>query len=352
MQIRKSLTSESWDVMIESGREKSNKKLPEWIEEVQQRGAGEIIITSIDNDGTGNGPDLDLLNEISKYVSVPLIFGGGVSSKKDICNLINLNNKISGISIGWALHNKKINVNEVKNCINSLNFPMRYCERVSSNIFKKNLTISIVDYSMGNVRSLYNSLKNFSNNVHITNNEELLYKSDLVALPGVGSFPEGMKNLRKRNLIKVLKKRAEDNKAILGICLGMQLLYNEGEENQACEGLKIINRKITKLPTLDSDNKSLILPHVGWNKVYLAHDNKNLLSNLGSDFYQYFVHSFADCIDIQNNKYALFETSYGNTKFISGIKKGNIIGLQFHPERSGEKGLFLLNKIISLITNN
>ena len=351
IQVRKSLRFNTWDVMIESGREKSSLELPRWIEEVQERGAGEIIITSVDNDGTGIGADLDLIKEVSRYVSIPMIFGGGISSTKDVIDVINVNKNISGVAIGWALHNKKLHVKEVKDCIKSLNFPMRYRSNKESVFKKKEIRISIIDYSMGNIRSLYNCLKKISINVEVSDDPCILEKSNLIALPGVGSFPEGMRNLKERGLSELIKKFALEKKAIIGICLGMQLLYEEGEEYENCKGIGILKGKIKKLPSKSKNNLNLLLPHVGWNKIKLSENFKDSFPDLKDEIYQYFVHSYADYSNKNNDENSLFISNFGGFQFNSAIKKDNIVGLQFHPERSGDAGIYLLSKIISQITD-
>ncbi len=352
LQVRKALKSNNWDIMIESGREKSSKSLSEWIEEVQERGAGEIILTSVDNDGTGEGTDIELIKQVSKYISIPLIVGGGIANQDHIRNILKENKNISGISIGWAFHRKEISVKEVKDKIYSSNFPMRYPTKKSFPIKKKKLKISIVDYSMGNIRSLYNCLSKINNDVIVTNDHDVLNSSDLIALPGVGSFPEGMRNLKKRGLTKLIKRLANKNRAFIGICLGMQLLFDESNEIQNCEGLGIFEGKIKRLPVELSSNEAILLPHVGWNKVHLSNKYKEFFPDINENFYQYFVHSYANYTEILDNKNTFFSAYFGNQKFNAGVKKGNIVGLQFHPERSGNVGIHLLSQIISNITSD
>ena len=109
LQVRRSLTNNSWEVMIESGREKSDKKLIDWLLEIQERGVGEIFLTSVDKDGTAKGPDLDLIKLVSKYVKVPLVVGGGISNPSEIDQIFKINENISGISIGFAFHKSLMN---------------------------------------------------------------------------------------------------------------------------------------------------------------------------------------------------------------------------------------------------
>ncbi len=354
IQARKSFSSNDWDVMIESGRERSSRNLKDWIVEVQQRGAGEIFLTSVDNDGTGFGPDIDLIKSISPYVSIPLIIGGGISKSVHIRNIFKINNKISGIAIGYGLHQNLLSIYKAKDVIKSENFPMRIVSKNKTKIINNKIKVAVVDYSMGNIESLCNALAAIGAEIQLSSEPEVIQKADALALPGVGSFPEGMRKLKSKNLIDPILRRAKQGGLIIGICLGMQLLFEEGEEHKQCKGLGILKGKVCKLPTTSSQGHSLTLPHVGWNEVKINDKFKDEFIDFREDFHQYFTHSFAALKNSESDEDTLFESDFGGHKFISAIKKDNIIGLQFHPERSGEKGLELLSKIINYdnIENN
>ena len=147
-----------WEVMIESGRERTSKDLIEWIIECQKQGAGEIFVTSVDRDGTETGPDICLLEKIINVVKVPLVFGGGFSSEDDLIKVFNKNKNLSGISLGSALHYKNIDIQTSKENISLLNLPFR---KIKNNIkvthIRENISVSIIDYGMGNIQSLINA---------------------------------------------------------------------------------------------------------------------------------------------------------------------------------------------------
>jgi len=350
IQARKSYSSTGWDVMIESGRERSDKDLLSWIKEVQSRGAGEIIVTSVDNDGIGEGTDHDLINAVIPFVNIPLIVGGGISSSEEVTSIFKKQPMISGVSIGWGFHSSLLNIENAHKAIKNANCAVKKNTLIKVNYFNNALDVVIADYSMGNVESLINALRKIGIKPILSSDKSKIETADLLILPGVGAFPEGMRKLREKNLLEPILERAIKNKAILGICLGMQLLFEKSEEYKLSEGLGIIEGRITKLSTKSANNTPLPLPHIGWNKLIYNKKFKTKDLDLFDSVYQYFVHSYGLIIKNHNPKNLLFNSFYGENNFVSGIKKNNIIGFQFHPERSGEMGLTLLKKAIELIT--
>ncbi len=342
VQVRKSYERNHWDVMIESGREKTTKKLSDWIEEIQQRGAGEIFLTSVDKDGTAQGPDLDLISYVSKIVKVPLIIGGGISNTKDIDSIYKINKKISGISIGYAFHKSLITPIEIKNYLKVNNLEVNENNQNSFEVLSKKKTVVVIDYGMGNVQSLCNAINKIGAESILTSEPDLYPNASFWALPGVGSFPEGMKRLKEMNLVDKLIERSFKNKGIIGICLGMQLLFEESEEYGLTKGLGIFKGNVTKLP----DAKD-ILPHVGWNKLFRTQNNEFLFNKIDENFYQYFVHSFGVRNHNGKDEFSIYDFKFGGENFIAASKKFNTFGFQFHPERSGEMGLNLLSELIN-----
>tara|TARA_A100001011_G_C14273417_1_gene828033 strand:+ start:646 stop:2088 length:1443 start_codon:yes stop_codon:yes gene_type:complete len=348
IQARKSYSSSEWDVMIESGRERSDKNLISWINEVQSRGAGEIIVTSVDNDGIGEGTDHNLISKVEPFTNIPLIVGGGISSSNEITDIFKKHKKISGVSIGWGFHNSLIDVEDAHRAIKKADCAVKINNSTELDCFKNNIDVIIADYSMGNVESLINALEKIGIKPILSADKDKIYNADLLILPGVGAFPEGMKRLKEKNLCEPIKKRALKNKAIIGICLGMQLLFEESEEYKLSKGLGVIEGKITKLSSKNGD-EFLPLPHIGWNKIIYNKDILDKDLDYFDSIYQYFVHSFGCIIKKNNPKDLLFSSIYGENNFISGVRKNNIIGFQFHPERSGKNGLDLLQKSIQSI---
>lgn len=344
--------SSNWDVMIESGRERSNKNLKEWIKEAQDRGVGEIFITSVDKDGTGNGPDMELIDNLIHLVKVPIVFGGGFSSSKQIANVFRKHSQVSGISIGWGLHYNHVNLLEAKEEIKKINLPIRSINcKIDLNKIKENIEVSVIDYGMGNLQSLKNAFNLLGFNCLLINEPAQIEDSKICVLPGVGAFPEGMKQLRNYNLIEKINNYSSSGGCLIGVCLGMQLLFQKGMEYEECEGLGLIRGLIEKLPQKTTDGKDIILPHVGWNKI-ISSENSNFewkedLKNID----QYFVHSFAAMYNDEIKKNVVYTTKISEYKFASMIRSKNTVGMQFHPERSGEDGINLLSNVIhSLIS--
>ena len=205
---------------------------------------------------------------------------------------------------------------------------------------RKNNMIAIIDYDMGNVYSLQNMIKKVGGTSVVTNNIEEIVKSDKIILPGVGSFDEGVQNLKKYNLFDKLIELALDKKKIfMGICLGFQLLTLSSEEGVE-KGLGLLDANTIKFRF--PDNENLKIPHLRWNFVK---QKKNSL--LFSDMYEnprfYFVHSYY--VKPENNDDTLTTTDYG-FEFTSSIEMNNILGTQFHPEKSHKFGIKLIENFV------
>jgi imidazole glycerol-phosphate synthase subunit HisH len=198
------------------------------------------------------------------------------------------------------------------------------------------MSIAIVDYGMGNITSVKNTLKHIGFDVEVIDNVENLFGFSTIILPGVGAFGKAMERLKSTGLDEALKDAAESGKKIVGICLGMQLLFEESREFGIHNGLGLIKGDV-----LPFEGKiDLRVPHMGWNETKSA---KPEFEEYNGDYY--FVHSFY--CNPKNEKNVLFKTTYG-IEYCSGIVENNqIYGLQFHPEKSQKSGLELLKKILS-----
>jgi glutamine amidotransferase len=210
----------------------------------------------------------------------------------------------------------------------------------------KNNTIAVIDYNMSNMFSIENALKTLDLKPKITSDYETILSCDGAVLPGVGSFPEAMKNLKKLNLDNAIIDFIESGKPFLGICLGFQLLFDKSDEILDTNGLGLISGEVKSFSKLDNGMR---VPHVGWNLV-TKKNNLNIeafndpLNNIGNEYF-YFVHSnFVQPID---NSYAYTLTQYEGFDFCSSIMKDNIFACQFHPEKSGKQGMQILNNIFN-----
>jgi glutamine amidotransferase len=201
--------------------------------------------------------------------------------------------------------------------------------------------IVIIDYGMGNIRSVVNKIQKAGHKAIVSYETSLIKNADKLILPGVGHFLNGMKRLKERNIIDVLNEKVLQQKIpILGICLGMQLFTNSSEEGNA-EGLGWLDAVTVKFTLSDIKHK---VPHMGWNTVDQKKESP-LLKDIANNNQYYFVHSYH--VKCHNEADVLTTTFYGY-EFVSAIQKENIFGTQFHPEKSHEWGEKLLNNFLNL----
>ncbi len=202
--------------------------------------------------------------------------------------------------------------------------------------------IGIVDYNMGNLASVINAFESVGADIAVESDPEKLQNYDKLILPGVGAFGDAMEHLKSNGMDRAVKAYAKSGKPLLGICLGMQLLFESSEEFGSNEGLGLIEGKVVAFDESKFDHK-LKVPHMGWNELFQQNKNK-LFDGLDKEFYLYFVHSFhAVCDDM----YAIGKTYYGY-EFVSAVNKDNIYGIQPHPEKSHENGLKIIDNFVKL----
>ena len=200
--------------------------------------------------------------------------------------------------------------------------------------------IAIIDYDAGNLKSVEKALQSIGEDTIVSRDREEILRADKVILPGVGSFGDAMQKLRDYKLDEVIKEVTESGKPFLGICLGLQLLFERSEETPGVEGLGILKGEILRIP----DHEGLKIPHMGWNSLHLQNDGR-LFRGIPEETYVYFVHSYylqADDEDI-----VAATTEYG-VKIHAAVEKDNIFACQFHPEKSSTVGLQILKNFVSL----
>jgi glutamine amidotransferase len=207
--------------------------------------------------------------------------------------------------------------------------------------------VTIIDYGMSNLLSIARAIEHVGAEVIITDNPNVICKADYLILPGVGAFYDGMHELNKRFIPSAISQYLATGKPFLGICLGMQMMLDEGEEIQLTKGLGIIPGYVKPLPLIQKDESKNTIPHVCWSKVKYRHLCKGTpFENIEDNSYFYFVHSYFAAPTINANSFA--STSFGDIEFSSVVNKDNAWGMQFHPEKSGEIGLSVLSKFITL----
>lgn len=199
--------------------------------------------------------------------------------------------------------------------------------------------IAIIDYGMGNLRSVENALDSLNIESIITSDRDTILNSDGIILPGVGAFPVAIENIKSAGIDKTLEEAVDKDKPLLGICLGMQLLFEESEEVKVCSGLGFLKGKIQKM------NLDLKVPHMGWNSLKYEKASP-ILKGIEENSFVYFVHSYYAVMGEEGtlNAYADYQV-----KIPAVVSKGNIFGLQFHPEKSGETGIKMLKNFGEMI---
>ena len=202
--------------------------------------------------------------------------------------------------------------------------------------------IAIVDYNIGNLASVINAFKVLGEDVVVESSPNKLKDYDKLILPGVGAFGDAMEHLRANGMDKAVIEYANSGKPLLGICLGMQLLFDSSQEFGEHKGLGLIEGKIVAFDKNRFKTK-LKVPHMGWNELF-TQKKSPLFHDLDDDFYLYFVHSYhVECDD----KYVIGKSYYGY-EFVSAVNRDNIYGIQPHPEKSHKNGLKIIEDFIKL----
>lgn len=201
--------------------------------------------------------------------------------------------------------------------------------------------IAIIDYDAGNIKSVEKALQKLNAEVVITKDAEVILRADKVILPGVGAFGDAMANLRKYGLDKVIHQVVEKGTPFLGICLGLQLLFERSDETPGVAGLGILEGEVLRIP--DKDN--LKIPHMGWNSLHLQNQGR-LFQGLSEQSYVYFVHSYY--LKAKDETIVKATTDYG-VQIHASVEKKNIFACQFHPEKSSDVGLQILKNFVELV---
>ena len=200
--------------------------------------------------------------------------------------------------------------------------------------------VAIIDYDAGNIRSVEKAIRYLGKEVTVTSDPEKILAADRVILPGVGAFGDAMKRLHAMGLVEVIRQVAERGTPFLGICLGLQLLFEKSEESPGVPGLGLLQGEILRLPELPG----LKVPHIGWNSLKYPNPGR-LFRGIPEDSYVYFVHSYY--LKAQDEGIVTATTEYG-TLVHASVESGNLFACQFHPEKSSETGLTILENFLSI----
>ena len=200
--------------------------------------------------------------------------------------------------------------------------------------------VAIIDYDAGNIRSVEKAVRYLGKEVTVTSEPEEILAADRVILPGVGAFGDAMKRLHAMGLVEVIRQAADRGTPFLGICLGLQLLFEKSEESPGVPGLGLLQGEILRLP----EHPGLKVPHIGWNSLKYPNPGR-LFRGVPEDSYVYFVHSYY--LKAQEQDIVTATTEYG-TLVHASVESGNIFACQFHPEKSSEAGLTILENFLSI----
>ena len=201
--------------------------------------------------------------------------------------------------------------------------------------------IAVIDYGAGNLQSVKNAFDFIGCDVKVTADKEELKSASAAVLPGVGSFGDAMNCLKKSDFVNPVLEFIESGKPFLGICLGLQLLFEESEESPGVNGLGVLKGRIKKIPA----GNGLKIPHIGWNSLNIK-EYDGLFQNIEQNPYVYFVHSYY--LEAEHQNVVSSTTNYG-VKIDASIQHGNLFATQFHPEKSGKTGLQILKNFVSFV---
>ncbi len=210
--------------------------------------------------------------------------------------------------------------------------------------------ILIIDYGLSNLHSVKNAFASCGINAIISSNSIDITDSDVLILPGVGAFEDGMNGLTALGLTTPIKQRVSEGTPLLGICLGMQMLFDESEEFGIHDGLGLIPGRVVKIPSISTDNTPQKVPHISWNPLYIPNGKTSfdgsILANINEGEECYFIHSYEAKPAV--HEHCLAETEYGGRRICAVVQNENVLGTQFHPEKSGEVGLRILKQFIEM----
>ena len=214
---------------------------------------------------------------------------------------------------------------------------------------RQKIEVTVIDYGIGNLRSVTQAIDSCGVEVCLTDSPDKISTASHLVLPGVGSFADGMDGLSKKGLIGPIKAFVAKNKPFLGICLGMQMMLEIGEEFGEHKGLGLLSGRVVSIPSIGKDGKLHKIPHIGWDSLIAPPQidwQKSILGGIEQGEFFYFVHSFMANPSDEQNKWAICD--YNGQLVTAVIRSGNLYGCQFHPEKSGKPGLQILRNFCEI----
>ncbi|MGE4293774.1 MAG: imidazole glycerol phosphate synthase subunit HisH [Desulfovibrio sp.] len=385
-----------YQVYTDNGREPTGRDVLDWVRQAVELGAGEILLTSVDQEGTGQGYDLDLVRMVTNAVSIPVIAHGGAGKPAHVADLLK-NTDASAACCSSIIHYhlledmgihkreegnvdylkqfvrggksvldifqttdvgrlKRFLVGEELKCVcedaesgSDDGFVAPAVIKLGGTVARPKVRVGIPEYGRGNLFSLEQALRYAGGEVVVTSDPDDLARCDKLVLAGVGSFSDCMSKLNADGLGEAVRELASSGTPLLGICLGMQLLFERGHEFGMHQGLGLLPGDVVQMRG-GAGSDAVRIPHIGWNSIRpteaLSGPAWELLKNVSAGDRFYFVHSFMVAASGQDFQSAV--TSYGPNRFCSVVVRENLFGCQFHPERSGLRGLHIYENWIKL----
>ena len=377
-----------YECLTDNARERSGVDVFEWVQRAVDLGAGEILVTSVDREGTGKGYDVELVSRIVGLVSVPVIASGGAGRPEHVRDVVT-QGRASAVCLASVVHYglledmeresfqseegnteflrgklpieslrrrcvTPMRIREVKAALSEAGIPVRQRDGHSlegedapdAGAFGTRITVA--DYGLGNLFSIRRTLEHLGVAVDITSDPEAVRHAQGLILPGVGAFGDGMRQLHERGLVEPLRELVRAGRPILGICLGMQLLFSESEEFGAHEGLGFIQGRVQRLSGRGVDGERVEVPNVGWNVLIrspgLSSWDGTLLEGLAESESMYFVHSYVP--RPVDPGVTLAWIHYGGQSYAGVVQRDNVMGCQGHPEKSGATGMRILRNFV------
>lgn len=208
--------------------------------------------------------------------------------------------------------------------------------------------VHVLDYGVGNLFSISNALRVCGAETVLASGPGDLKGAGRIILPGVGAFGPAMRSLAERNLVEAVRERVRDGLPLLGICLGMQMLFDASEEFGEHEGLGLVPGQVKTIPQATPEGAPLRIPHIGWNRIRSVSPSgwrEGLFADLAEGQAFYFVHSLTAWPDDEGHRLA--DSAYGGHRISAAVQNGNVCGVQFHPEKSGPAGLSVLRRFVA-----
>jgi imidazole glycerol phosphate synthase glutamine amidotransferase subunit len=373
-----------YEAYTDNGREPTLRDVVVWAREAQERGAGELLLTSVDREGTGQGYDVALISSVLDAVQIPVIACGGAGNPQHVIDMVAATG-VDAVSAASVFHYDALrsgsvekrgegNVDYLRRFVDTGGTILKQVTPVSVSDLKASLraagvetgrtgtaqvrerslggtsrdaSIVIVDYGCSNLFNVERAFANIGVTVRISSDPGEVAAAGGLVLAGVGAFGEAMAGLQRAGLVSAIKRHVDSGKPLLGICLGMQLFMERSEEFGFHEGLGLFEGSVTRLDGKAKLVENCKVPHIGWNTIEPTGQEGMALEGVSPGSRAYYVHSYV--VEPADSTIVTAETSHGGVRFCAVVERDQLLGCQFHPERSGEVGLTFLRNFASKV---